>query len=359
MIRIKLAILDSSEQYIEKMTGVFSAHFSNQLEIYTFTDEKAAIEAIVPNKIDVLLADEGFNIDVKLIPKRCAFAYLTESNSIETYLGRHAICKYQRAELIYKEILAIFSELNPDIIGYKNDESRIVSVLTFLSGSGGVGGSTMAAACAVSLAQLGRKVLYLNLECFGDAFAFFTGDGPFDLSDVLYDIKSKKSNLALKLESNVRRDNSGVFFFASCKSPIDMLDLKKADIENLLNQLSSTSAYDDIIIDADTVIDDLLLYLFKSSKNIVVVTDGIPASNIKLQRFGAAVEIIEQQNDESYSARFCLLLNNYNSRSSKSIDGIDWNLLGGIPRYEAATTPQQVIEQVVRSTTVFNALINS
>ncbi len=357
MIRIKLAILDSSEQYVERISVVFNSQFNNQIELYTFTEEGTALKSLSENKIDVLLADESFTIKVEDLPKRCAFAYLTESNSIETLLGQRTICKYQRAELIYKEILSIFSERNSDTIGYKSDDSRTVSVYTFISASGGVGGSTMAAACAVSGAQLGRKVLYINLERFGDANAFFSGDGSFDLSDVLYDIKSKKANLALKLESNVRRDGSGIYFFASCKSPIDMLELKMSDIESLIEELSNTSVYDDIIIDADCEINDLFMYLIKCSKNIVIVNDGIPTSNIKLTRFASAIEIIEQQNDDTYTARFCILLNNYNSASSKSVEGIDWTLIGGIPRYEGAT-PQQVIEQVVRLK-LFNNLIIS
>lgn len=84
---------------------------------------------------------------------------------------------------------------------------------------GGVGSSSLAAACALNFAARGRSVLYLNLEKFGGSSQFFSGEGQFDMSDVVLSLKSRKANLALKLESYVRRDPRGVFFFASQSAP--------------------------------------------------------------------------------------------------------------------------------------------
>ena len=90
-------------------------------------------------------------------------------------------------------------------------------MIIFSSPSGGVGTSSMAAACAVHYAMQGKKVLYLNLEKFGSADVFFSGEGQFDMSDIIYTLKSKKTNLALKLESCVKQDISGVYFYSQSK----------------------------------------------------------------------------------------------------------------------------------------------
>ena len=86
-------------------------------------------------------------------------------------------------------------------------------VLLFTGIEGGTGASSAAAACALYFAQNGKRVLYLNIEKFGSADMFFYGEGQYTMSDIVYNIKSKKSNLSLKLESSVKLIREGYTFF--------------------------------------------------------------------------------------------------------------------------------------------------
>ena len=98
-------------------------------------------------------------------------------------------------------------------------------VITFSSPCGGTGTSSVAAACAVNFAKKGKKVLYFNLEPFGSSDNFFNAEGQFDMSDIIYALKSAKANLALKLESCVKQDSTGVYFFSATKVALDMQEL--------------------------------------------------------------------------------------------------------------------------------------
>ena len=113
----------------------------------------------------------------------------------------------------------------------------------------------MAASCAVHYAKKGRKVLYLNLEQFGSSDLFFDAEGQFDMSDVIFALKSKKANLAIKLESCVKQDVSGVYFYSQTKNPLDMLELNMEEKTRLISEIKLSGVYDIIIVDADFGVD--------------------------------------------------------------------------------------------------------
>lgn len=122
-------------------------------------------------KIEVLVASDAFDIDFKKLPKRCGFAYFVDSMDVDTLNGQHAICKFQKADLIYKQILSVFSENAANVSGLKFGDDNC-KILFFQAVSGGAGASTMAAACAAHFAAKGKRTLYLNLERFGSSDIF-------------------------------------------------------------------------------------------------------------------------------------------------------------------------------------------
>lgn len=191
-MRIKLAILEKDQSYLNRIVTAFNTKYSDKFEIYSFTDPSVAMSTLDSVKIDVLVADEVFEIDFTQIPKRCGFAYFVDSAGIDTLNNQRAICKFQRAELIYKQILSVYSENAGNVAGLKIDDHN-TKIITFVSPCGGVGTSSMAAACALFYASKGKKTLYLNLEKFGSSDAFFKAEGQFDMSDIIFSLKSKKA----------------------------------------------------------------------------------------------------------------------------------------------------------------------
>ena len=162
-MKIKLAILENDSNYLNRMVVAFNTRYADKLEIYSFTSYDVALEALTSSKIDVLVASDYFNVDSKKLPPRCGFAYLVDSPDIDNVREQRAICKFQKADLIYKQILSIYSENaeNMSKIKLSEDGSKLI---TFSSPCGGTGTSSVAAACAVNYAKRGKKVLYFNLE---------------------------------------------------------------------------------------------------------------------------------------------------------------------------------------------------
>lgn len=338
-MKIRLAILEKDKSYLTRIVTAFSARYADKLEIYSFTDYQVAMATLDSAKIDVLVANDLFEVDVNALPKRCGFAYLVDSVGIDTVNNQSAICKFQKADLIYKQILSIYSENAGNVSGLKigNDDCRIVA---FASPSGGTGSSTVAAACARHFAEQGYKVLYLNLEKYGSSESFFHAEGQFDMSDVIYVLKTKKANLTMKLESCVKQDASGVFFYAPTKIALDMLELGAEEIQRLLSELKLAGSYNYIVLDMEYSQNKDTLSILRQAHGIVMVGDGSEISNTKITRAYTALATAEQSADAPLTGRMSLVYNKYSNKTSSAIGDIGLRNIGGAPRYEHAGTEQ-------------------
>lgn len=353
-MKIKLAILEKDQTYLSRIVSVLSTRYPDNFEIYSFTSPGVALSSLDENRIDVLVAAEVFEIDASRLPNRCGFAYLVDSAGLDTLRGQKAIGKFQKADLIYRQILSIYSEHAGSISGIAQGEGT-ATVLAFSPVSGGCGSSSMAAACALHFAAQGRKTLYLNLERFGSANSFFNGEGQFSMSDIIYALKSKKANFSLKLESCVRQDPRGVFFFSQSKFALDMLELSPDDLLRLISGLQQAGQYDIIILDVDFSLDRKMLEVYRRASTLVWVGDGSEISNAKISRAFTAISTLEQTADIPLTGRIALLYNKFSSKTGRTLEELGVKTAGGAPKYEHATTAQ-VLGQLA-SMDVFDRLL--
>jgi len=340
-MKIKLAILEKDTSYLNRFINVFSTKYADKMEIYSFSDMDAAVAALAETKIDVFIASDIYEISVDTLPKRCSFAYFVDSPDVETVDEQRAICKFQKLELIYKQILSLYAEKASNISDFKmgDDSCRVIA---FTSPSGGVGSSSLAAACALHFASQGKKVLYLNLERYGSADRFFAAEGQFDMSDVIFAIKSKKANLALKLESCVKVDPRGVYFFSETKNAMDMLELENDECAQLVSELKISGTYEYIILDVDFMVGKDMLSLYHKADRLILVGDGSDISNGKVIRAYQVLSTLEAKTELPLASKAALIYNKFSSKTSTVIEGIDLKNIAGVPRIEHATTMQVV-----------------
>lgn len=344
-MKIKVAILGSDKVYLGRLVSAFNSRYTEKLEIYSFTVKQTAYEALTANKIDMFLADDSFEIDKQYIPSRCGFAYLVDSADIESYREEPVIHKFQKADLIYRQILGIYAENVTDITGLHMDQGNGAKIIAFLAASGGAGASTAAAACAVRLAKKGQKVLYLNLEQFGSADVFFHAEGTGSFEDIIYAIKSKKNNLSVKLESAVKQDASGVWFYSATTTALDTAELSTSEICNILANIRMCGSYEYIILDMDFSLEMSKFDILRECSRIAVVGDGSTISNRKLERVMASMKILEEQNDWKLLIRCSILYNRFSSKTSEKAAVSDIREVGGIKRYEGCTV-EQLLQQL-------------
>lgn len=343
-MKLKIALLEKDNRYIKKISGVFNTKYPDKIELYSFTDIEKLNEKLSQKNIDILLVNQNISEDSMNIPNNCTFIYLVEENNINSFKGQHAICKYQKVEDIYKQILNIFSE---KAIDYKEIRStnENIKIVMFTSFSGGVGSSTLAAAYAIKLANYNKKVLYLNLEKNGISDQFFNGNGQFTFSDIIYALKSGNSNLMMKIESSLRNSKEGVDFFSTPLETLDMNEINKDDVETLINELMKNSQYDYIIIDINFNFEEIENYIWEVSGDVVVVCDGCDIANLKFIKSYKSIEILQSNNPNLNLNKMKLIYNKFSNKTSHTLQGINVESIGGIPRFEHATT-KQIIAQI-------------
>lgn len=356
-MKVKLALLEKDKNYLDRIISVFSTRYADRFEIYSFTDVAVAESMLDTAKIDVLLAGDVFEIDTSGLPARCGFAYLVDNADIEIVRGQKAVCKFQKAELIYKQILNIYSEKTGNLFNLRPGEGNNTKIVLFDSVSGGAGASSMAAACALHYAAQNSRVLYLNLERYGSSDVFFSGEGKFDISDVIYALKSRKTNLFLKLESCVKRDPRGVFFYSQPQIALDIQELSPEEMIRLISELKKSGSYDYIVIDTDFGMDKRYLPVYYQIPVILWISDGSDLSNGKICRAYTALVALEQNADRPLYDRIVLVYNQFSNKTGKTIGEIGLKSIGGTPRYEHAST-DQVLTQLAM-TNIFDKIDQS
>ena len=344
-MKIKLAILDMDENYLKRVVNILNTKYADKLEVYSFNDIAVALRDLKMLKPDILLAYNDFNVDLSLLPQRCAFAYLVDAPDVESYHSQRAIGKFQRVDMIYKQILGIYSE-NAERFSLSRQGEGAGRVIAFGAASGGCGASTMAAACAKHFAAKGYKVLYLNLEQLGSADLFFSGEGQFDLSKIIFALKSKKTNLPLLLESFVKQDPSGVYYYSSPGIALDMLELTTEDIIQLLVEIKNSCPFEFVILDSDFSINREVLKIYQQAHAVVLVSDGSVEANTKLFRAYMALAQIDSGLEEPLLSRIFLLYNKFSSKTGKMAEGVPLTIIGGYPKYEQAST-LDIISQII------------
>jgi hypothetical protein len=167
----------------------------------------------------------------------------------------------------------------------------------------------VAAACAIALANAGQRVLYLNAETYGDADMFFSCDGQFDFSYVIYAVKSNKTNRAMKLQSTVKQDQTGVYYYSSVKIPLDIMEMNAGDYLTLQNELKALGCYDYVILDIDFPKTHGDYKLFEYCNSIVLVSDSSDTAEAKIKKALRGIQILDSQSDFAMEPRMWLLRN--------------------------------------------------
>lgn len=354
-MKIKLAILENDSSYLNRITSVFMSKYSDKLEIYSFTDKDVAIKSINDTKINVFLVSDKFEVNSNIIPESCGLAYLVESNDIEMLHNQKAIFKYQKADLIYKQILSLYSENISDDAKLRFNDSD-TKFIAFVSASGGVGNTTIAVSYSKFLARRGKSVLFLDLSLTGYCDKFFNGEGQFDFSDLIYSLKSRKSNVGLKIASIIKNDETGLNYISSAKSPLHMNELYKEDIEKLLNEINILGEYEYVIIDLELNFEEKNVYVLDRCDRIVFVSDGSEISNSKFERMYSALKIIEDNRNVNILDKSGIIYNKFSNKLGKTVSGLNIKEFGGIQKFEHAATYQ--IIQTLLDKTVFNRILD-
>ncbi|MGI6012487.1 MAG: hypothetical protein ACOX8H_13520 [Ruminococcus sp.] len=335
-MKVKVAVLSDDLNFLKRFAKVFQQKYNDKISLSLFSEMSALMQALDEQAIDLLMMDQDMKFKKNEVPESIPIGFFSRIPDVDEINGIPAVCKYQRAEALYRGMLSIYAEHSPNVkLKSISSDARIV---LFLSVQGGCGTSSAAAAYAMHCALKGRKIFYLTLERFGSSNLYFNGVDSLSLSDVIYSLKSRNSNLLLKLESAIQTDSSGVEFLNDCKNPYDMFELEDEELEELLKNISQVKKYDEIVVDFSSDMWERKVKLMKDyADKIVYVSDGSPSGINKFEKFCQVIKILERQMDCEILSKMCLLYNRYSTKNSSQMDRAAIPVVGGIHRIEGVS----------------------
>lgn len=259
-------------------------------------------------------------------------------NKILNRLGVNAIIKANNSNEIKESLLASinlidsYNSENYVHIEESDIEYRDVSVISVIGASGGVGKTTIATNLAASFAEFGLKTCIVDFSLqFGDVSLFLNVKPTFTVYDMLMNDKVNNPNMNLFIE----HVNQNLFVLPAPVLPEQADYINRSMVSKLIKSLST--AFDVIIFDTPSIVNDLCLELYKLSQQIVLVStkDLTSIKNTKLQ-----LDILDKLN---VSSKIKLVLNKYDSPkfivendSVKRMLGID--LISAIPHTNTITS---------------------
>ncbi len=354
MIKLKIALGSTDEKYANRLADYISLHYGDRIELYFFGRTDLLADFLEKNRVNGVFVEADFLSVQEALSGNTVFACLSDGMGAGENQKFPVLMKYQHADALIKEMMSLCSEQISQLHTGSRTEGR-GSVLLFESPAGGVGTTTLACACAYYLKHQGQKVLYLNMERFGAVGPFFGGEGRLDLGDLLYALKSRRGNFAIKLESVVRQDISGVSYVEPCRHADDVEGIHADDSALLVQSVIDSGMYETVIIDRNSGLTDVDYELRRLADQILMVSDGSEKANEKLEKLYEAVKIYEKNEEVLLTSKVKLLYNRFGSHTGSRLELSGVETLGGFPRYENLTE-SAIVEQMAEKN-LFQKLI--
>lgn len=343
-MRIRLGILTNDLRYTSKIIEYFNTNYAEQLELFAFSGENALQQHISTSRLDMLLADKSLLTGSFKLPASVVLVYFSDSPDVEKIENIPTVCKYQKADLIYKDVLGIFAEYGKSIEEYRFRSAEQKISVCFMGVSGGAGASTAAIACGMHFARQGRGSIYIDLERAGTANTVLQAENTQNLSDALYAVKRGHGNLQLKLESLLQQDSSGLKFYNPFHSVLDAEEMSSEDLETLLKGIQSTQSAEYLIFDIDGGMTEKNRFLMDSCDLIVLVQGANDVSAQKMNKYLQAFSDLDRSGDADLLIKTAVLYNGYSSSQAVPTLAEEAKVLGRVPRFSG--TAREVAEQI-------------
>ena len=330
IMKIRLVLYSLDRSYREHLVNYLGIHHGDTLEINIFDETHALEEFLKEYRADIILLDQELSCRAE---RGETLIRLSEERGMDA--EEPVIYKYQRGELIYKAILNAFASGTDRILRASEGEGEMkAGTHLFLPLNGGAGASTAAKAYAVKLAS-DWKVLYLNLELFGNCEETLKAEGQFSFDDVLYAVKNKRGNISLKIESALKKSREGVFFYAPSENPMNLMDFTEEEFHQMMDEIRKNGMFDCVVLDMDSFPSPWMQGALKDADRIWLVADGTTASSEKYGRFQKYIAALERRTQSRIFPRMRIFYNKYSSRTGRPVDGCELSVAGRSPRYGA------------------------
>lgn len=347
---VRFGILDHDSQYAHRLVNFFSGRYGGQVEPFLFRSKEALLDTLQSSRLDLVLVSGQLFPDPAEAMGKAPVVYLTEERDVERIHQCPALFRYQRGEVLLRQIKGLAAQMNESGAIYAAAGQG--AVLLFLGAGGGAGCSTAAMGCAGAMAAAGKKTVYLCLQSNGCVDHCLSGDGSGDLSRVLYEIKTflgdreRQGNLAIKLEGLLRYDGRLRFhYYDAFPLPLEAASMNSEELALLLKTLAGL--FEVVVADVDGVYGPLLRTAAECAGRIVLVSDGADGTNRRLEKLVKTFSVLDDNEDLRLLPRTRVLYNRFGSRARQAQLSRPVTVLGAVDNFSGCDT-RAVVEELSR-----------
>lgn len=207
---------------------------------------------------------------------------LSEGNYAPELEVYPSVYKYQATSAVVREVMACYGEektIMPSVYPILKKKTKIIGVYSPVR-------RCLKTSFALTLGQLlarDQAVLYLNLEGLSGFESMMGKSFSHTLSDLLYYVKQKDSNLILRMNSMIETENE-LDYIPPVQAPSDIPGTVWEDWERLLSEIDLHSSYEVLLLDIGDGVSDLFPMLERCDSIYMPVLEDL-VSEGKIRQF--------------------------------------------------------------------------
>lgn len=242
----QFAICDNDNAYLKMLQAYLQKRNPADFEILVFDAVEKAKNASMEEPFEILLVGEHI-YDTDVTKVNASKVYILQEDGMKGVTGYSTVAKYQSMEQLITQVLDEFAlDDNCGSMGRRGRNKT--SLISFYSPQRHSGQSAAAFAMAQVLADMGNKVLYLNLMPFTGFGELLRTDYEADVTDFMYFVLNHSGKLLYKLDS-LKRCVHGVDYLPPALDYADLLHISEEDWVDVMDLLLYSSDYTHIVVD--------------------------------------------------------------------------------------------------------------
>lgn len=299
---IKIILADQEEEYVSKFKKYLDLKKErNRIELISATTKDSLQNLVKSENFDLLLATPYF-FDTPLVHEIPIVVGLDDQTKKEG-VPFPLIEKYQSLSKLTSELLAIYFE-KIEHTEYFVINKGVTKIISVFSSTSGAGKTVFALNLANELTKMELKVLYLNLETIHSTELFLKDNKDArQSSEIIYFAQKKSDRLLSKIEKYKKTDSYlGFDYFDFIHNPAEMLELKRTEVQYLLNIIKSSDVYDYVVVDLDSQLHERSFEAIQASQKIIWLVKNDATSIFKSEIMGKNSRALIGLDSEANSA---------------------------------------------------------
>lgn len=291
-----IVVGDLDQGYSDNLSIYLMTSNNHNFSVKSFSNSTHLVHFLKKGKIDILLITPEMYNKINYSNDNVVIILLVDELIETGFKSLPLIYKYQQGNSIVQQIITHYTKNSTKELLNTRSNHKSASLIGVYSPCGGCGKTTISYMMGKCLAQQNKKTLLISLEEFashGDNMSI-TSDKS-SISDLFYYIKKKVDNLAMKLESIIETDPSGLTYIPPPNYYEDMKALDIKEWQSFLQYLINHSWYEYIIIDFTSEFSERNNFLLSICDYPILLSNLTKSNQYKIHQFISTINKLDQE----------------------------------------------------------------